>query len=87
VNTGEMVSGHGRLLGEVEASGEIYWVVERTAQVHEVVRRADRQRVGKFCGSPALMWRLEPETIDVDRLRGIVRAAIVDGLIADLPTD
>jgi hypothetical protein len=75
------------VLGEVEAEGVTYFIHQVGGNTWQVVRRDDRRRVGTLRGSPSLMWRLEAEDIDHDLLRSIVRLAIEDGLLKDLPTD
>jgi hypothetical protein len=76
-----------RPLGEVEVEEEIYEIVEVGIEHYHVFRRSDRLRIGAFRGSPMSLWLLEPEAVPLDVLRSIVRSAIVDGVIVDMPTD
>jgi hypothetical protein len=74
-------------LGEIEIDEVVYEIFEVGIEHFHVVRRSDRIRVGIFRGSPTSMWLLEPESVSLDLLRNIVRSAIVDGVIVDMPTD
>jgi hypothetical protein len=79
-----------RSLGEVEIEADVYDILEAGIEHYQVVRRSDGCRVGTFRGSPTSMWLLEPdenEAVTLDLLRSIVRSAIVDGVIVDMPTD
>jgi hypothetical protein len=76
-----------RPLGEVEIDDDVYLIVEIGIEHYHVFRSSDRLRIGTFRGSPTSMWLLEPETVPLEVLRAIVRSAIVDGVIVDMPTD
>jgi hypothetical protein len=75
------------VLGEVEVSGVVYRIEQSGLNQREVIRRSDGRRVGTLRGSPTTMWRLEAEGFDNELLRSIVRAAVEDGVLVDLPTD
>src|SRR5689334_1151613 len=74
-------------LGDIAVDGDVYRIEQASGTERHVVRCVDGRRVGRLRGSPALMWLLEAELIDVELLRSIVRAAIEQGLLTDLPTD
>jgi hypothetical protein len=76
-----------RSLGVVEIEADVYDINEVSIEHYEVVRRSDGCRIGTFRGSPTSMWLLEPEDVAIELLRAIVRSAIVDGVIVDMPTD
>jgi hypothetical protein len=76
-----------RPLGLVEIDSEIYEILEVGIERYQVVRRSDGRPIGAFRGSPTSMWLLEPEGVTLELLRSIVRSAIVDGVIVDMPTD
>src|SRR4051794_22335345 len=75
------------LLGKVEVEGVDYRIEQTSWNERHVIRCEDGRRVGKLRGSPALMWLLEAELIEVELLRSIVHAAIEQGVLVDLPTD
>jgi hypothetical protein len=76
-----------QLLGEVEVNDVHYAIVELDAYHYQVVRPSDGRRVGRFRGSPTSMWLLEPDDVELDLLRAIVRSAIAEGIVTDVPTD
>jgi hypothetical protein len=78
-----------RPLGVVEIDDDAYDIFEVAIEHYHVIRRSDGCRIGSFRGSPTSMWLLEVESDDVmlDLLRSVVRSAIVDGVIVDMPTD
>ena len=80
-------SSEGDVLGDVEVDGIAYVIHKAAGNQREVVRRSDGRRVGTLRGSPSLGWRLEAEEGDGSLLRAIVRAAMQEGLLVDLPTD
>ena len=77
----------GEWFGEVEVNGVSYGIRQASSNEREVIRRSDGRRVGTLRGSPSSMWKLEPEAIDEELLREVVRTAIEEGLLVDLPTD
>jgi hypothetical protein len=76
-----------RPLGEVEIEEEIYEILEIAIEHYQVVRKSDARPVGVFRGTQSSMWLLEPQGVTLDLLRAIVRSAIVDGVIVEVPTD
>jgi hypothetical protein len=74
-------------VGKVEVEADEYIIVSLDAEHYQVVRSKDDQPVGRFRGTPTLMWLLEPESIEIDLLRCIVRSAIIEGLVVDMATD
>jgi hypothetical protein len=76
-----------RPLGEVVIDADVYEILEAGIEHYHVIRRSDRCRIGAFRGSPTSMWLLEPEGVPLDLLRCIVRSAIIDGVLVDMPTD
>jgi hypothetical protein len=64
-----------------------YRIQRAGGNTREVVRCSDGRSVGELGGSPSSMWLLEATGIDDELLRAIVRSAMQDGLLLDLPTD
>jgi hypothetical protein len=74
-------------LGRVKALGDVYSIVQAGIGSREVIRESDGRLVGRLRGSPTTMWFLEPVAIELDDLRSIVRCAIVEGILTDMPAD
>jgi hypothetical protein len=76
-----------RVLGEVMVEGVSYRIDELHLDEYEVRCCSDGRRAGKMRGSPTLMWLLEAEAVEQELLHEILRTAIEEGVILDLPTD
>jgi len=75
------------VLGHIEADGVLYRFEEPAADEYDVFRCEDGRRVGRVRGSPSSLWLLEAELIDAELLQLIVRSAIEQGFLPDLPSD
>jgi hypothetical protein len=84
---GDLITNEGGIVGEVEVDGVSYRIQRASGNAREVIRCSDGRSVGRLRGSPSSMWLLEATAIDNELLRSIVRSAIQDGLLVDLPTD
>jgi hypothetical protein len=83
----ELVSSERDVLGQVEVDGATYGLQRAGIAAFEIVRCSDGRPIGRLRGSPTLMWLLEADGVDAELLRDIVRSAIQEGLLVDLPTD
>jgi hypothetical protein len=73
--------------GEVQVAGVAYCIRPSGTNEREVVRCSDGRRIGRLRGSPSSMWLLEADRVDEELLRIIVRTAIEEGMLVDLPSD